>query len=71
MGEALTRTLVCALKTTPSHGNHDDWLNPTEVRQVSGARGRLSAVRPVCQEKHSCRHLHRNSDEAFTLATVC
>lgn len=37
VGEALTKTLVCALKTTPSHDNNDDWLNPTEVRQGSGA----------------------------------
>ncbi|KAJ8255437.1 hypothetical protein GJAV_G00204870 [Gymnothorax javanicus] len=28
--EALTRTIVCALKTTPSSDNNDDWLNPTE-----------------------------------------
>lgn len=33
IGEALTRTLVSALKTTPSQDNvpsADDWLNPTE-----------------------------------------
>ncbi|XP_017565014.1 HSPB1-associated protein 1 homolog isoform X3 [Pygocentrus nattereri] len=28
--EALTKTIVCALKTTPSLDNKDNWLNPTE-----------------------------------------
>ncbi|XP_048834876.1 HSPB1-associated protein 1 homolog isoform X3 [Brienomyrus brachyistius] len=31
VGEALTRTVVCALKTLPSPDNVDEWLNPTEV----------------------------------------
>ncbi|XP_028846595.1 HSPB1-associated protein 1 homolog [Denticeps clupeoides] len=30
VGEALTKTLVCAMKTTPSQDNNDNWLNPTE-----------------------------------------
>ncbi|KAL4618070.1 HSPB1-associated protein 1 isoform X1 [Arapaima gigas] len=29
--EALTRTIVCALKSAPSNDNKDEWLNPTEV----------------------------------------
>ncbi|XP_066542951.1 HSPB1-associated protein 1 homolog [Hoplias malabaricus] len=28
--EALTKTIICALKTTPSLNNKDNWLNPTE-----------------------------------------
>ncbi|KAG9348769.1 hypothetical protein JZ751_029086 [Albula glossodonta] len=35
VGEALTRTIVCALKTTPSSDNTDDWLNPTEEKVTS------------------------------------
>lgn len=31
VGEALTKTIVCALKSTPSLDNNDHWLNPTEV----------------------------------------
>ncbi|XP_010878040.2 HSPB1-associated protein 1 homolog isoform X2 [Esox lucius] len=30
VGEALTKAIVCALKTAPSKDNDDDWLNPTE-----------------------------------------
>ncbi|KAL0963997.1 hypothetical protein UPYG_G00316270 [Umbra pygmaea] len=30
LGEALTKAIVCALKTAPSKDNDDDWLNPTE-----------------------------------------
>ncbi|KAL6484883.1 hypothetical protein MHYP_G00069280 [Metynnis hypsauchen] len=35
--EALTKTIVCALKTTPSLDNKDNWLNPTEPRVCSVA----------------------------------
>lgn len=31
VGEALTKTIVCALKSVPSLDNNDHWLNPTEV----------------------------------------
>lgn len=31
VGEALTKTIVCALKSIPSLDNNDHWLNPTEV----------------------------------------
>lgn len=31
VGEALTKTIVCALKSSPSLDNNDRWLNPTEV----------------------------------------
>ncbi|XP_029968610.1 HSPB1-associated protein 1 homolog [Salarias fasciatus] len=30
VGEALTKTIVCALKSARSDDNTDDWLNPTE-----------------------------------------
>ncbi|KAM4609104.1 HSPB1-associated protein 1 homolog isoform 2-T2 [Polymixia lowei] len=30
VSEALTKAVVCALKTTPSNDNADAWLNPTE-----------------------------------------
>lgn len=30
VGEALTKTIVCALKGAPSLDNNDRWLNPTE-----------------------------------------
>lgn len=29
--EAVTRTVICALKSAQSDDNTDDWLNPTEV----------------------------------------
>lgn len=29
--EAVTRTVVCALKSAQSDDNTDNWLNPTEV----------------------------------------
>ncbi|KAK6485289.1 HSPB1-associated protein 1-like protein isoform X1 [Huso huso] len=35
VGEALTKTLVCALKSAPSPDNSDNWLNPTEVEATS------------------------------------
>lgn len=31
ISEAVTKTVVCALKSTPSDDNINDWLNPTEV----------------------------------------
>lgn len=30
VSEAVTKAVVCALKTAPSEDNRDDWLNPTE-----------------------------------------
>ncbi|XP_017324999.1 HSPB1-associated protein 1 homolog isoform X2 [Ictalurus punctatus] len=30
IGEALTKTIICAIKTKPSVDNKDNWLNPTE-----------------------------------------
>ena len=31
ISEAVTKAVVCALKSTPSDDNTDEWLNPTEV----------------------------------------
>lgn len=31
VNEAVTKAVVCALKSTPSDDNDDEWLNPTEV----------------------------------------
>lgn len=31
VSEAVTKAVVCALKSAPSDDNTDDWLNPTEV----------------------------------------
>lgn len=36
VGEALTKTIVCALKSVPSLDNNDHWLNPTEVFSTYG-----------------------------------
>lgn len=36
VGEALTKTIVCALKSAPSLDNDDHWLNPTEVFRTYG-----------------------------------
>lgn len=33
--EALTKTIVCALKSAPSLDNDDHWLNPTEVFTIA------------------------------------
>ncbi|XP_060732248.1 HSPB1-associated protein 1 homolog [Tachysurus vachellii] len=30
IGEALTKTIICALKSNPSVDNKDNWINPTE-----------------------------------------
>ncbi|KAL2081200.1 hypothetical protein ACEWY4_023053 [Coilia grayii] len=55
VGEALTRTLVCALKTTPSLGNHDHWLNPTEDGVASHDENMqyLSLAVQACMRKRS------------------
>lgn len=55
VGEALTKTLVCALKTTPSHDNSDDWLNPTEDGVASHEENMqyLSLAVQACVEKRS------------------
>lgn len=31
VGEAVTKTVVCAIKSARSDDNTDNWLNPTEV----------------------------------------
>lgn len=31
VNEAVTKTVVCAIKSARSDDNTDDWLNPTEV----------------------------------------
>ena len=31
VSEAVTKAVVCALKSAPGDDNTDDWLNPTEV----------------------------------------
>lgn len=31
VNEAVTKAVVCALKSAPSDDNADEWLNPTEV----------------------------------------
>ncbi|KAM3607520.1 uncharacterized protein V6R79_009149 [Siganus canaliculatus] len=35
VGEAVTKAVVCALKSAPSDDNTDDWLNPTEGEVAS------------------------------------
>lgn len=36
VSEAVTKAVVCALKSAPSDDNTDTWLNPTEVDRKSG-----------------------------------
>lgn len=33
VGEAVTKAVVCALKSGPGDDNTNDWLNPTEVAE--------------------------------------
>ncbi|XP_041940615.1 HSPB1-associated protein 1 homolog isoform X1 [Alosa sapidissima] len=73
VGEALTKTLVCALKTTPSHSNNDNWLNPTEDSVASHDENMqyLSLAVQACVDKSrtgdsdqgqdGCRSLKRDS----------
>ncbi|CAL9689757.1 unnamed protein product [Knipowitschia caucasica] len=35
VSEAVTRAVVCALKSAPSDDNQDEWINPTEIRASS------------------------------------
>ncbi|XP_063070275.1 HSPB1-associated protein 1 homolog [Engraulis encrasicolus] len=56
VGEALTRALVCALKTTPSQDNtSEDWLNPTEDGASSHDENMqyLSLALQACVRKRS------------------
>ncbi|CDQ71133.1 unnamed protein product [Oncorhynchus mykiss] len=53
VGEALTKAIVCALKTTPSNDNDDDWLNPTEEGLVGHDENMqyLNLAVGACMEK--------------------
>ncbi|KPP61916.1 HSPB1-associated protein 1-like [Scleropages formosus] len=58
VGEALTKTIVCALKTTASHDNKDEWLNPTEVEVSSHEENLqyLSLAVQMCSKKRREQH---------------
>ncbi|KAJ8012349.1 hypothetical protein DPEC_G00041780 [Dallia pectoralis] len=62
LGEALTKAIVCALKTTPSKDNNDDWLNPTE----EGLLGHdvniqyLSLAVDACMERRTRNRQNQN-----------
>ncbi|XP_076857891.1 HSPB1-associated protein 1 homolog [Brachyhypopomus gauderio] len=53
VGEALSKMIVCALKTTPSSDNKDDWLNPTEEEVTSHDQNiqYLNLAVKACMEK--------------------
>ncbi|KAJ8407140.1 hypothetical protein AAFF_G00288160 [Aldrovandia affinis] len=59
VGEALTKAVVCAMKTTPSHDNTDDWLNPTETGVTShdeNLRYLNLAVRACVEKQRNAPH---------------
>ncbi|XP_056610871.1 HSPB1-associated protein 1 homolog isoform X2 [Triplophysa dalaica] len=51
--EALTKTIVCALKSPPSSDNDDHWLNPTEERVSSHDENMqyLNLAAKACMDK--------------------
>ncbi|KAL7881637.1 hypothetical protein AOLI_G00084850 [Acnodon oligacanthus] len=53
--EALTKTIICALKTTPSLDNKDNWLNPTEEGIASHDENMqyLNLAVKACMDKRS------------------
>ncbi|XP_051760890.1 HSPB1-associated protein 1 homolog isoform X3 [Ctenopharyngodon idella] len=53
VGEALTKTIVCALKSVPSLDNNDHWLNPTEDRVSSHGENMqyLNLAVKACMDK--------------------
>ncbi|XP_039611163.1 HSPB1-associated protein 1 homolog [Polypterus senegalus] len=56
--EAITKTVVCALKSAPSLDNADNWLNPTEDEATSHEENLhyLSLAVQTCLEKKKHRH---------------
>ncbi|XP_041724531.1 HSPB1-associated protein 1 homolog [Coregonus clupeaformis] len=69
VGEALTKAIVCALKTTPSDDNDDDWLNPTEVGLVGHDENMqyLNLAVGACMEKRGTTS-HRDQQTQDTPA---
>ncbi|XP_067300341.1 HSPB1-associated protein 1 homolog isoform X2 [Pseudorasbora parva] len=63
VGEALTKTIVCALKCAPSLDNNDHWLNPTEDRVSSHDENMqyLNLAVKACLEKR------RDNTEGWSL----
>ncbi|XP_056145065.1 HSPB1-associated protein 1 homolog [Lampris incognitus] len=56
VGEAVTKAVVCALKTTPSNDNTDEWLNPTEDRVASHNENMqyVNLAMQACMERRRC-----------------
>ncbi|XP_070980031.1 HSPB1-associated protein 1 homolog isoform X1 [Oncorhynchus clarkii lewisi] len=69
VGEALTKAIVCALKTTPSNDNDDDWLNPTEEGLVGHDENMqyLNLAVGACMEKRGITS-HRDQQTQDTPA---
>ncbi|XP_060785691.1 HSPB1-associated protein 1 homolog isoform X3 [Neoarius graeffei] len=77
IGEALSKTIICALKTKPSVDNKDNWLNPTEdgiathdenmqylnlaVKAYMNKRGLHTEDQARCAEQPSPSALKRDS----------
>ncbi|CAK6971715.1 HSPB1-associated protein 1 homolog [Scomber scombrus] len=69
VSEAVTKAVVCALKSTPSDDNADDWLNPTE--EVVASHNEYMqyvnlAVRACTQRQKSVQHLKPTHDPKDT-----
>ncbi|RXM97303.1 Mitogen-activated protein kinase 11 [Acipenser ruthenus] len=54
VGEALTKTLVCALKSAPSPDNSDNWLNPTRYICIVEATSHELNLRYLSLAVQSC-----------------
>ncbi|XP_029936337.1 HSPB1-associated protein 1 homolog [Myripristis murdjan] len=57
VGEAVTKAVVLALKTTPSDYNADNWLNPTEEGVTSHDENMqyVNLALRACAERQRCR----------------
>ncbi|XP_040560168.1 HSPB1-associated protein 1 isoform X4 [Gallus gallus] len=67
--EAITRTLVCALKSAESSSDGDPWLNPTEVEATSHEvnlqyLNQAVSVYFKCQKANVSEQAHRSSSGA-------
>lgn len=69
IGEALTKTIICALKSKPSADNEDNWLNPTEV--TPNPPKTTSMHRVQCVQHVMYGKMHKlSTDNHATLRTM-
>ncbi|XP_074551376.1 HSPB1-associated protein 1 homolog [Halichoeres trimaculatus] len=70
VSEAVTKTVVCALKSAPSDDNTDDWLNPTEEGVGSHTENMQYvnlALKASAQTQRSIHHRKHTQDHRDTV----